>query len=245
MVVKKFIVSFLLILSCGALTAVAQTTVSASVYGAYRSSTSKNTSIEQRAEDPANSAGFQIAVRHIKNSWIGYEGTYSFNPANENYWFYRKNYPCLNAPVSRLTSCSLEASSSVHAVASKITGDWVFSFHHGAFRPFALIGAGVLIDVPTQSYPSTSERIWACSKVNNVCIPRPIDLPKSAYRSQTDIRALLVYGVGWDWTLSKHFGLRFQYRGAIHKSPGLSQLLPATNQLTQDAEPMIGLYYQF
>ena len=39
-------------------------------------------------------------------------------------------------------------------------------------------------------------------------------------------------------------GLRFQYRGDVHKAPGVTSAGPP-NVPTQTAEPMIGAYFKF
>ena len=36
-------------------------------------------------QSPSNAAGGLLEVRHIAHPWLGYEGTYSFNRANQTY----------------------------------------------------------------------------------------------------------------------------------------------------------------
>lgn len=245
MVVKKKIVVTALMLVFGILAAQAQTTIAASVYGAYRSATSNNTSTKQNWEYPSSSAGLLLEVRHIRNSLIGYEGTYSYNPANEYFYYSNSAFPCPTGTASSSTTCESEEDSSIHADTHEITGDWIFSFKHGKLRPFAIIGAGLLIDVPSAGHVQNNDRIWTCTKSSHVCLPTPVASTANTSKTQIDLKGALVYGVGWDWSLWKHIGLRFQYRGIVHKGADLSAAFPATNQLTQDVEPMIGLYYRF
>lgn len=75
---RFFLLSAVLIsLLCSACPA--QTTVAASLYGAFNQSTSGNGT----DQSPANSAGGLIEVRHIHNPLFGYEATYSYNRANQ------------------------------------------------------------------------------------------------------------------------------------------------------------------
>ena len=59
----------------------AQTDVAASLYGAFTGTTNGNNT----AQSPSNAAGGLLEVRHITHPWLGYEGTYSFNRANQVY----------------------------------------------------------------------------------------------------------------------------------------------------------------
>lgn len=127
-------------------TAVAQTTVAASVYGAFSGSTNGNGTIES----PSNAAGGMIELRHIRNPIIGYEATYSFNRANQTYS--ASSWAC---PVL-LPICTPPSAAAVSANAHEITGDWVVSAHMANLRPFALAGLGVLLNQPVSGQSSTT-----------------------------------------------------------------------------------------
>jgi hypothetical protein len=58
-----------------------QTDVAASLYGAFNGTTTGNNTVQS----PSNAAGGLLEVRHIKHPWLGYEGTYSINRANQKY----------------------------------------------------------------------------------------------------------------------------------------------------------------
>jgi len=105
----------------------------------------------------------------------------------------------------------------VSANADEITGDWLISARAGRIRPFALAGAGVLFTEPTggQSY------------------------------TQSSTTAVYVYGAGLDWRLLPHLGLRFQYRGNVHKAPYITTVYGSADAFTHTAEPMAGAYYRF
>lgn len=138
---KRFsiVLSSALLFASGALCAHAQTSLSASLYGAFNGSTSANGTVQS----PSNSAGGLVELRHISNPLIGYEATYSFNRSNQKYSFCDP----------QTNTCN---SASVAANAHEITGDWVVSLHVANLRPFALAGIGLLLDQPSGSQPNTS-----------------------------------------------------------------------------------------
>lgn len=244
MTVKKKLLVVALMLAFSTLTVQAQTTIAASLYGAYRSATSFRNATVQNEESPSVSSGVLLEVRHIKSSLIGYEATYSYNPANEFYAYENDATPCpADAPGNSVT-CIYAAGSSIHAVAHEFTGDWIFSFKHGNVRPFAILGAGLLVDTPTEGHVPNSAALFSCTGSGTTENCTSIPVAETAY-TQIDMKPLFVYGGGWDWSLTRHLGFRFQYRGIVHKGPALSTSFPATGQLTQDVEPMIGVYYKF
>jgi opacity protein-like surface antigen len=202
---KRLIVSIsLAALTC--LSAHAQTDVALSVYGAF-SGTTNNNNIQ---ESPANAAGGMVELRHIHNPLVGYEATYSFNRANQKY-----TGPVPFCPVG--PGPCLTPTASVSADAHEITADWVVSVHAGSFRPFALAGAGVLINQPAGNQNGT----------------------------QSATTGVYVYGGGLDWGLLPHIGLRFQYRGNVYKAPELTNAFGSINAFKHTAEPMIGAYFRF
>jgi opacity protein-like surface antigen len=123
----------------------AQTDVAVSLYGAFTGTTTGNGTVQS----PSNAAGGLIEVRHIKHPWLGYEGTYSFNRANQTYSLNTIPTAC---PVG---GCGITAAS-VSANAHQVTGDWVASLKVANFRPFALAGGGLLFDAPTSGQTGTS-----------------------------------------------------------------------------------------
>jgi opacity protein-like surface antigen len=119
--------------------ACAQTDVALSVYGAFNGTTNGNGTVQS----PSNSAGGIVELRHISNPIVGYEATYSFNRANENY----STCGIVNLPCSE---------QSVKANAHEVTADWVASVKLVNLRPFALAGVGLLLNVPSSGQASTS-----------------------------------------------------------------------------------------
>jgi opacity protein-like surface antigen len=194
----------------GAAAAHAQTDVAASLYGAFSESSSGN----MVTQSPSNAAGGIIEVRHIDHPWFGYEGTYSYNRANQTY------IP-LALPVEVPGACPTIGCPSykpvaVSANAHEIAGDWVASVKVANLRPFALAGVGLLLDVPSSGQTST----------------------------QSTTKPLYVYGAGVDWGLLPHLGLRFQYRGNLYHAPDLTKLYTSSSAFTHTAEPMIGIYFR-
>lgn len=111
----------------------AQTDVGVSLYGAFSGTENGNGTIQS----PANSAGGLIEVRHLDNPIVGFEGTYSYNRANQTY-----SSPCSG------TGCTAVLPQSVSAAAHEVTADWVPHVKIGSFRPFGVLGLGALFDVP-------------------------------------------------------------------------------------------------
>jgi opacity protein-like surface antigen len=116
------------------LNSLSKTDVSLSFYGAF----SQKTTGDNIIQSPSNAAGGIVEVRHISNPIVGFEGTYSFNRANQVY--------------SPTVSCGLPCGSitpaTISADAHEVTGDWIASLKIANLRPFALAGAGILFNQP-------------------------------------------------------------------------------------------------
>lgn len=209
----------------------AQTDVAVSAYGAFNGSTNGNGT----AQSPSNQAGFLIEARHIRNPLVGYELTYSFNRANEGYMSSIEP-PC---PVGGTAPCGpTKTWAAVPANAHEITGDWVASLKFGAFRPFAIAGAGVLVNVPANGTVTTTTQV--CGTVNPAC-----EQTTATTSTSTQTKAVFVYGAGVDWTLFPHLGIRVQYRGNVYKAPELAQAFRSTDSFTQSAQPVVGIFFRF
>lgn len=130
----------------GATSGLSQTSVAASVFGAFSGTTNGNGTVES----PSNAAGTLIELRHISNPLIGYEATYSFNRANE---VYRPTAFTTTVCPGLVPSCQPEP---ISADAHEISGDWVVSAKIANLRPFALAGLGVMFDEPVTPSGVTS-----------------------------------------------------------------------------------------
>jgi opacity protein-like surface antigen len=129
---------------CGSLAAFAQIDVAASLYGAFTGTTNGNGT----AQSPSNAAGGLLEVRHIANPIVGFEGTYSFNRANQSYA--ANDYAC---PV--ITPDCAPQPASVSADAHEITADWIPSVKISNLRPFGVLGIGALFNEPQGSTAET------------------------------------------------------------------------------------------
>jgi len=208
-----------------------QTDVAVSAYGAFNGSTNGNGTTQSLSDQ----AGFLIEARYIRNPLVGYELTYSFNRANEAYMSSIEP-PC---PAGGTTPCGpTKTWAAVPANAHEISGDWVASLRLGAFRPFALAGAGAFVSVPASGTVMTTTQV--CGTVNNLC-------SQTTATSSTSIQttAVFVYGAGVDWTLLPHLGIRVQYRGNVYKAPELAQAFRSTGSFTQSAQPVAGIFFRF
>jgi len=216
-----------LILASAVLLAVAsasaQTDVAGSVYGAFSGATNGNGT----QQSPANSAGVLLEIRHIANPILGFEGTYSYNRADQTYGCFLCVEPVSGAcPAS---GCPPGAPVSIPANAHEITAAWIPSVKFANLRPFGVLGIGALLDVPSS----------ANTVVQGVGSEAAVLFP-----TQTSTRAVYVYGAGLDWGILPHIGLRFQYRGNLYKAPNLTNLYTSTNSFTHTAEPMVGVYFR-
>jgi len=137
---------FLAITTCSAIRG--QTSVAASVYGAFSGATNGN----GVQESPSNSAGGLFEFRHISNPILGWEATYAYNRANQSY----SAYPVPFCPVG---VCLTPAA--VSANAHEITGDWVPSVHISNLRPFGVLGVGLLLSEPAGGQNDTKSSYQA------------------------------------------------------------------------------------
>jgi len=208
------------------LSAPAQTDIAGSVYGAFSGTTTGNGT----QQSPANQAGGLIELRHIANPILGFEATYSFNRANQTYTTDPGTVPC---PTS---GCSI-STESVSASAHEITGDWVPSLHIANLRPFGVLGAGLLLDVPASGQATVTT---ICSECLGG-IPAPMTTTSPA---QTSAKAVFVYGGGLDWGMLPHIGLRLQYRGNLYSATNVTKVFSSISAFTHTAEPMAGVCFR-
>lgn len=99
----------------------------------------------------------------------------------------------------------------------RFTLDWIVSRQYGHLRPFLVGGLGFTVAIPAGAYGS--------------------DL-------NTVVRPTYVYGGGTDWAFGSKAGIRVQYRGNLYKAPDVDPTYPATGSFTQDADPMIGIFFR-
>ena len=217
------VVFFSLLAGLGSRPVQAQTDVALSGYGAFNQSSSSSTTIQK----PSDQAGFLIEARHISNPLVGYEVTYAFNRANQGYRSQPEVCPALGCTTT---------TAAIPANAHEVTADWVVSLRVLNLRPFALAGGGVLVNTPQGGTVTTVN----CGIINPPCSP-----VTTAASTQTQAKAMFVYGAGVDWTVLPHLGLRFQYRGRVYKAPDLVTAFSSTDKFTRTSEPVLGVFLRF
>lgn len=118
-----------------------QTDVAGSFYEAMNHATTAN----GVTQTPTNSAGGMFELRHIHSPFIGYEITYSYNPADQT-------IGPAPAPACGVY-CNLKAQD-MKSKGSLVGLDWVVSKKYGRLRPFLTGGLGFFIDEPAgTTYP--------------------------------------------------------------------------------------------
>ena len=202
-----------------------QTSIALSGYGTFNGTTTANGT----QQSPANQAGGIFELRHISNPIFGFEGTYSFNRANQTY---------RNAPTGcPAFGCAL-STETVRSNAHEVTADWTPSVHIANFRPFGVLGVGLLLDVP-----DSSQATVVTTQPGEPPCPSTGCTTTTTSSTKTSYKPVYVYGAGLDWGLLPHLGLRFQYRGNLYSAPNVTSLFSSTNTFTHTAEPMIGIYF--
>ncbi len=203
----------------------AQTSIALSGYGAFSGTTTANGT----QQSPANQAGGLFELRHISNPIFGFEGTYSFNRANQTYTSEPTGCPAFGCSISTET---------VRSNAHEVTADWTPSVHIANFRPFGVLGVGLLLDVPAESQATV---VTSNPCTGTGCTGTTTTTSTSS--TKTSYKPVYVYGAGLDWGLLPHLGLRIQYRGNLYSAPNVTNLFSSTNTFTHTAEPMIGIYF--
>ncbi|HUB18123.1 MAG TPA: outer membrane beta-barrel protein [Acidobacteriaceae bacterium] len=207
----------------------AQTSIALSGYGAF----SGTTTGDGTQQSPANQAGGLFELRHISNPIFGFEGTYSFNRANQTYTTDAAGIACPSF------GCSI-STETVRSNAHEVTADWTPSLPIANFRPFGVLGVGLLLDVPSDSQAT----VVTTSPCGATTCPGSPTTTTSTSPTQTSYKAVYVYGAGLDWGLIPHIGLRLQYRGNLYSAPNVSKLFTSTDSFTHTAEPMVGIYFK-
>lgn len=142
--IKKLLTLVLAVSVWSALPAHAQTSVAVSALGSFPSSTSSNNGIDG-TQTGSNQAGYMVELRHISNPFVGYDVSYSYHRANQNYVG-----PFLACPTNPAVSCGTQIEP-VHANAHTLTLNYVVSVPILAFRVFALGGGGFQHFSPTNN----------------------------------------------------------------------------------------------
>ena len=184
-----------------------QTDIAASGLGAFSVSSNGGGT----GQTQSDAAGGLLEFRHIWNPGFSFEVTYSYNRANQ---VYVNNGPV--PAVCVVNTCAGLPRIPVSANANEFTADWMPTKTTGALRPFAVLGGGVLMVVPSGGQSNTT----------------------------TATKPVFVFGLGMDWARWKRVGLRFQYRGNLYSAPLLTTQYASTGSLMLTNEPMVGVYFR-
>ncbi len=152
-------------------------------------------------DHPTESMGALATVRQSFHPWLGYEVNYSYTRFTE-----------------RFSTIPFGVQNNVHevSVAYLLQGPTLPIL---GLQPFATIGTGALIFLPTS-------------------------VGGQKYSKQT--RVPVVYEVGVNHPiLTSHLGLRFQYRGLLYTAPDFNAPLLTTNARRQTSELSLGAYFKF
>jgi opacity protein-like surface antigen len=175
-------------------------TIAFSLLGSYPGTLSSN-AVKQSG---SSAAGLLIEYERINNPFFGYNISYGFHGANQNY-----TNPA-NTPVSTTT----KANAKEYNVAWELSTP---DFHALPVKIFALAG------ITYQSFTP------AAGQINT----------KDNSKWGTQL------GVGLNYTLLPHMGLRAQYRQDRYTAPTINDSATSVNKTYHQSEPMIGVYFRF
>lgn len=111
-----------------------QTDIGASFYKTFVSSTTGMGTVQT----PSDGIGGMLEVRHIASPFLGYEMTFSLNPADQAY-------------VPKTGACGLvcqNPNTKISAKAAEFALDYVASYKTGNLRPFLVGGLGFFVSIP-------------------------------------------------------------------------------------------------
>lgn len=261
---SSFALLVVTILFIGTFPAFSQNTIAISAYGAFNKTTAGNGVQQQQA----NQAGGLVEFSHVSGPIAGFEVAYSYNRSNTTYspdWtVYGSDWPN-NMRDATPQECPTDdgcTRAMLSANAHQFTVDWTPSiplrrYSLRNFRPFGVLGAGVLVDVPTSSQatvitdfprgvPPSDPRTWPGTRQ----WPGPAVSFTTTSSTNLSVKPVYVYGAGLDWDLSRRLGLRFQYRGNIYSAPNMTKFSSApytyfstTGSYMHTAEPAVGVYF--
>jgi outer membrane immunogenic protein len=198
------ILAGIFLFTAGALAQSGRSDLSLSVTGDFGKETDGNSVIQTSS----NSAGLLATYR------------FSLTPKNAaelNYGLTR------NSQYYSVTN-GFTGSQSFYAIQSNIheaTADYVFRpLKLGRLSPYALVGGGALIFVPTgYSYGTNLE--------------------------EKQTKGAFLYGIGSDFRVARNIAVRLQYRGLVYKAPDFQVAGITTGSSGHLAEPSLGVVLHF
>jgi len=109
----------------------------------------------------------------------------------------------------------------IQADMHELTGSFVFHIpvRVANIRPYALAGGGALVFDPTGKY-----------QVNGM---------------DRQTKGAFVYGGGFNFDVTRNFGVRAEYRGLVYKSPDFTLNALNVDKVTHLAQPSVGFFVRF
>lgn len=126
----------------------------------------------------------------------------------------------VNYGYTRNTQKYASGSATVQAGVHEFTVGYVFRVPLGRLVPFVNVGGGAMLFHPTDGRYNLSV-------------------------ASTQTRPALLYGVGGDYAVSKHFGFRLQFRNLLYEAPDFNVSSISSSDVTQTIEPALGLVLNF
>jgi len=120
------------------------------------------------------------------------------------------------------TFSGLFGSSAVQANVHELTGAFVVKIPAGIskVRPYALAGTGALRFDPTSNIGNTPG-------------------------AQSQSKAVFLYGGGANFDVTRHMGIRAEYRGLLAKVPDFTLTGLTLGTMTHVAQPSVGVFFRF
>jgi opacity protein-like surface antigen len=172
----------------------------------------------QRTQGTSPSAGVVGTIHQSFNRWLGYNVNLGYTRFRESYSY---GYAFVPAQTSTTKTFSQFAQGSVGTNMYETTIAYVVQGPtNKKFSTFAQFGGGGLWFLPF-THPE-------------------------AYNKQ--IRLAMVFGVGLNYKLSEHLGIRAEYRGLFYKNPDFAyslSLAPVSKMFTVTNEPTVSVTYTF
>jgi len=182
--------------------------------------------IQQTSQGPSQSPGIFATFHQSFKPWLGYNVNFGYTRLSENYSSGSAFVPAPGsgpAPISSFAHGSIGASAYELTIAYLVNGP-----RSRRFSTFAQFGGGGLFFRPSES-----------------------ELPVSLEPVREQTRPAMLFGVGMDYRLTSHLGLRAEYRGLFYKSPDFTLPpydgfnFPMSRLFTVTNEPAISLVYRF
>lgn len=179
---------------------------------------SSGTGVTQTTQGTSPSAGVLGTFHQSVRPWLGYNVNIGYSRFSENY---SEGWAVLPNKTSINPPNYSFAQGSIGTNMYELTVAYAVQGPKTKhFTTFAQLGGGGLFFLPTKDPAPYSEQI----------------------------RTTMVFGVGMNYKLSEHLGLRAEYRGLFYKNPdfkGFDSPIPVSKLFTVTSEPTIGIVYTF